>query len=155
MGGKRVVMASQGPARKAKNATKAINLKTQRRLASEIYKVGVRKVWLDPEKKKVIKQAQTREQIRELMKQGLIQNRFDWGPQGFKIPFNPKYMTKFQQLNRCNIADSKRLRTRQKRLRNRKLRAQKATERSLVEKLKTAVAIQEQKVQKLESEIHQ
>tara|TARA_A100001037_G_scaffold298681_1_gene322885 strand:- start:20299 stop:20748 length:450 start_codon:yes stop_codon:yes gene_type:complete len=48
------------------------NLTTQRRLASEVLKVGKSRVWLDPEAKDQIAEAITREDIRALIEQQAI-----------------------------------------------------------------------------------
>lgn len=44
----------------------------QKRLAAEVLKVGVSKVWLDPTKKKEIEDAITKADIRKLIKKGYI-----------------------------------------------------------------------------------
>ncbi len=49
-----------------------MNLSVQRRVAAEILKVGVNRVWFDPEKIEEISAAVTREDIRSLIKQGAI-----------------------------------------------------------------------------------
>ncbi|MCL4399607.1 50S ribosomal protein L19e [Candidatus Parvarchaeota archaeon] len=50
-------------------------LKTQRRLASEIFGVGEKKVWMDPSRFKEIKEAITHSDIEELIKKGFIIKR--------------------------------------------------------------------------------
>uniref|UniRef100_A0A6B2LV25 Large ribosomal subunit protein eL19 domain-containing protein n=1 Tax=Arcella intermedia TaxID=1963864 RepID=A0A6B2LV25_9EUKA len=49
------------------------SLLLQKRLAMSLLKVGQRKVWLDPSKMKVIESARTREAIRDLIAQNVIQ----------------------------------------------------------------------------------
>ncbi len=51
------------------------NLKTQRRLASEILKVGEKRVWLDPSKEKDIKEAITKADIQSLIDKGVIRKK--------------------------------------------------------------------------------
>ncbi|KAI9468385.1 60S ribosomal protein L19B [Coemansia sp. RSA 1290] len=48
------------------------NLTTQKRLASSILKCGKRKVWIDPNEVSEISQANSRQDIRKLVKSGLI-----------------------------------------------------------------------------------
>ena len=49
-----------------------MNLKTQRRLAAEILKVGLDRVWIDPEALDEVGGAVTRDDIRKLIKEGKI-----------------------------------------------------------------------------------
>lgn len=49
-----------------------MSLMVQRRLAAEILNVGVNRVWFDPEKLEEISAAVTREDVRNLIKQGAI-----------------------------------------------------------------------------------
>ncbi|KAI8916888.1 ribosomal protein L19e-domain-containing protein [Entophlyctis helioformis] len=48
------------------------NLRTQKRLASAVLKCGQRKIWLDPNEVKEIANANSRQNIRKLVKDGLI-----------------------------------------------------------------------------------
>ncbi|MCS7115437.1 MAG: 50S ribosomal protein L19e [Nitrososphaerota archaeon] len=48
------------------------NLKTQRRLAAEILKVGQDRVWIDPNRVDDVEVAITREEIRKLIHEGVI-----------------------------------------------------------------------------------
>jgi large subunit ribosomal protein L19e len=50
-------------------------LTLQKRLATELLKCGQRKVWLDPSKKHIIAQARSREGIRDLIAQDVIQTK--------------------------------------------------------------------------------
>ncbi len=52
-----------------------MDLKLQRRLAAEVLKCGVHRVWLDPDNLEEIKKATTRSDIRNLIKHGLIKAR--------------------------------------------------------------------------------
>lgn len=52
-----------------------MNLRNQKRLASEILKCGQGRVWLDPEQLDRIDEAITREDIRSLIKQGVIKKK--------------------------------------------------------------------------------
>ena len=51
------------------------NVAFQRRMAAEVLKVGVNKVWIDPTKLNEVKAALTKEDIRELINQGVIKVR--------------------------------------------------------------------------------
>ncbi|ADJ14415.1 50S ribosomal protein L19e [Halalkalicoccus jeotgali] len=51
------------------------DLKAQKRLASDVLDVGKNRVWFDPEAQGEIADAITREEIRELVSQGLIQSK--------------------------------------------------------------------------------
>jgi ribosomal protein L19E len=50
-----------------------VSLAFQRRLAMSLFHCGWRKVWLDPSKKHIIAQARTREAVRDLIAQDIIQ----------------------------------------------------------------------------------
>lgn len=48
------------------------NLKTQRRLAAEILKVGQNRIWMDPNRMDDVEAAITREEIKKLIHEGVI-----------------------------------------------------------------------------------
>lgn len=52
-----------------------MNLKNQRRMAAQILKCGVNRVWVDPTRLEDIEDAITRADIRSLIKSGAIQKR--------------------------------------------------------------------------------
>ncbi|KAJ2759821.1 60S ribosomal protein L19B [Coemansia nantahalensis] len=52
--------------------TSRTNLSTQKRLASSVLKCGKRKVWIDPNEMSEVSQANSRKDIRKLVKNGLI-----------------------------------------------------------------------------------
>lgn len=56
-----------------------MNLKVQRRMASELLKCGRHRVWIDPENAEVVSRAITREDIRRLIKKGLISKKQEKG----------------------------------------------------------------------------
>lgn len=56
-----------------------MNIKAQRRMASEILKCGIHRVYLNPEAVDDIQMAITREDIRNLIKNGMIQKRYKKG----------------------------------------------------------------------------
>lgn len=55
------------------------DLKTQRRLASDILDVGENRIWIDPDQKEKISEAITRQDIRNLIEGGAIQKKDEKG----------------------------------------------------------------------------
>jgi len=55
------------------------DLKSQRRLAAEILKVGQNRVWIDPERIEDAEAAMTREEIKKLIHEGVIKPRPEKG----------------------------------------------------------------------------
>jgi large subunit ribosomal protein L19e len=51
------------------------DLKTQKRIAAEVLNIGISRVWVNPAAEEEISQAMTRDDVRELIKQGLIQEK--------------------------------------------------------------------------------
>ncbi|MBN2517980.1 MAG: 50S ribosomal protein L19e [Candidatus Altiarchaeota archaeon] len=51
------------------------SLKTQKRIAAEVLGVGETRIWINPESAQEVIQAMTRDDVRELIKQGLIQEK--------------------------------------------------------------------------------
>ena len=49
-----------------------MNLTTQKRLAADILKVGLNRVWIDPERIEEVSRAITRDGVRQLINQGAI-----------------------------------------------------------------------------------
>jgi large subunit ribosomal protein L19e len=49
-----------------------MNLKNQKRLAASVLSVGVNRVWIDPERAEEVEAAITREEIRKLINDGVI-----------------------------------------------------------------------------------
>ena len=49
-----------------------MSLKSQRRLASEVMKIGESRVWIDPERIDYVESAITRDEIRKLVKEGVV-----------------------------------------------------------------------------------
>ena len=47
-----------------------MNLTTQKRLAADILKVGVNRVWIDPENVEEVSRAITRERVKQLIDSG-------------------------------------------------------------------------------------
>merc|ERR1711981_1466146 len=55
-----------------RNPSKMVNLRTQKRLAASVVGCGKRKIWLDPSEQSEITNANSRQTIRKLVKDGLI-----------------------------------------------------------------------------------
>jgi large subunit ribosomal protein L19e len=51
------------------------DLKTQKRIAAKVLKMGKSRVWVNPEAAVDVSQAMTRDDVREIIKQGLIQEK--------------------------------------------------------------------------------
>ena len=49
-----------------------MNLKTKKRIAKSIFDVGNRRIWIDPDKSKEVKEAITRNDIKGLVNKGII-----------------------------------------------------------------------------------
>lgn len=49
-----------------------MNLRSQKRLASNILKIGENRVWIDPDRLEDVEEAVTRDEIRRLIKEGTI-----------------------------------------------------------------------------------
>jgi len=56
-----------------------VSLKSQRRLAAEILKVGEHRVWIDPERFEDVSSAITRQEIERLIKEGAIKAKPEQG----------------------------------------------------------------------------
>lgn len=62
-----------------------MNTSIQRRMASKILKCGVNRVWVDPQKVKDISEAITREDVRKLIKSGMIMKAAEEAPSRMRI----------------------------------------------------------------------
>ncbi|MFQ5976126.1 MAG: 50S ribosomal protein L19e [Candidatus Hydrothermarchaeales archaeon] len=56
-----------------------MDLKTQRRLAAKILKVGQNRVWMDEDKLTEVSEAVTRDDVRRLIREGIIRARTEVG----------------------------------------------------------------------------
>ena len=61
------------------------NLKTQKRLAAAVLKCGKRKIWLDPTETNEISNANSRQNIRKLVKDGLIIRKPEASASRFRV----------------------------------------------------------------------
>ena len=62
-----------------------VNLSTQKRLAAAVLKCGKRKIWLDPNEITEISNANSRQNIRKLAKDGLIIKKPENAPSRFRV----------------------------------------------------------------------
>ncbi|MEM2918959.1 MAG: 50S ribosomal protein L19e [Candidatus Altiarchaeota archaeon] len=62
-----------------------MNLSLQRRLAAKILKVGINRIYISPEKKEEVSKAITRDDIRALIKDGLISVRKEKGTSRVRV----------------------------------------------------------------------
>lgn len=51
------------------------NVRTQKRIAAKVLKIGETRVWVNPDAAVDVAQAMTRDDVREIVKQGLIQEK--------------------------------------------------------------------------------
>lgn len=70
-----------------------MNLRSQRRIAAEILKIGVNRVWIDPERIHDISMAITRDDIRSYIKEGAIRPRYKKGVSRTRARINHKKKT--------------------------------------------------------------
>ncbi len=56
-----------------------MDLKTQRRMAADILNVGIERVWIDPQKISEVANAVTKDDIRKLIKEGVIKKKPEKG----------------------------------------------------------------------------
>lgn len=70
-----------------------MTLNTQKRMAASILNVGLGKVWFDPEGLETVATAVTREDIRRLINQGVIQIKMEAG--------QSRYWTRFRRRQRA------------------------------------------------------
>jgi large subunit ribosomal protein L19e len=56
-----------------------VSVKIQRRLAAELFKIGVNRVWIEPDKLDRVSSAITREEVRKLMHEGTIKKKPEKG----------------------------------------------------------------------------
>ena len=61
-----------------------MNLTTQRRLAADILKVGLNRVWIDPEQIEEVSRAITRDGVRQLIDQGAIKAKPQTGISSYR-----------------------------------------------------------------------
>ncbi len=62
-----------------------MNLKTKKRIAKSLFNVGNKRVWIDPDKSKEVKEAITKKDIKNLVKKDIIKIKQKKGQSGFRI----------------------------------------------------------------------
>ena len=88
-----------------------MNLKTQKRLAASILKVGVNRVWIDPEEIEEVSRALTRDAVRQLINQGIIKAKPEKGISSYRSKKIKEQKAKGRRKGRGSIKGAKNART--------------------------------------------
>ena len=88
-----------------------MNLTTQKRLAASILKVGVNKVWIDPEQIEVVSRAITREGVKQLIDQKAIKAKPQKGISSYRSKKLAEQKKKGRRKGRGSIKGAKYART--------------------------------------------
>ena len=88
-----------------------MNLTTQKRLAASILKVGVNRVWIDPEEIEEVSRAMTRDGIKQLIDQGIIKARPKTGISSYRSKKIKEQKKKGKRKGRGSIKGAKNART--------------------------------------------
>ena len=88
-----------------------MNLTTQKRLAASILKVGVNRVWIDPEEIEEVSRAMTRDGIKQLIDQGIIKARPKTGISSYRSKKIKEQKKKGKRKGRGSIKGAKKART--------------------------------------------
>lgn len=84
-----------------------MNLTTQKRLAAEILKVGVNRVWIDPDQSEEVSQAITREGVKKLIADGTIKARPNKGISSYRSKKIAQQKSKGKRKGRGSIKGAK------------------------------------------------
>ncbi|MEN6329456.1 MAG: 50S ribosomal protein L19e [Methanobacteriaceae archaeon] len=84
-----------------------MNLTTQKRLAAEILKVGVNRVWIDPDHSEEVSQAITREGVKKLIADGAIKARPKKGISSYRSKKIAQQKSKGRRKGRGSIKGAK------------------------------------------------
>ena len=84
-----------------------MNLTTQKRLAAEILKVGVNRVWIDPDQSEEVSQAITREGVKKLIADGTIKARPKKGISSYRSKKIAQQKSKGKRKGRGSIKGAK------------------------------------------------
>jgi large subunit ribosomal protein L19e len=84
-----------------------MNLTTQKRLAADILKVGVNKVWIDPETVEEVSRAITRESVKQLIDSGAIKAKPKKGISSFRSKKIAEQKSKGRRKGRGSIKGAK------------------------------------------------
>ena len=87
-----------------------MNLTTQKRLAASILKVGVNRVWIDPEEIEEVSRAITRDSVRQLIDQGIIKAKPEKGISSYRSKKIKEQKAKGKRKGRGSIKGAKKAR---------------------------------------------
>ena len=88
-----------------------MNLTTQKKLAAKILKVGVNRVWIDPEHMEEVSRAITRNSIRALINDGVIKAKPATGISSYRSKKNAEQKRKGRRRGHGSIKGAKNART--------------------------------------------
>lgn len=88
-----------------------MNLTTQKRLAASILKVGLNRVWIDPEQIEEVSKAITREGVKQLINNGAIKAKPEKGISSYRSKKVAKQKKKGRRKGRGSIKGAKNART--------------------------------------------
>ncbi len=88
-----------------------MNLTTQKRLAASILKVGLNRVWIDPEQIDEVSKAITREGVRQLINNGAIKAKPEKGISSYRSKKVAQQKKKGRRKGRGSIKGAKNART--------------------------------------------
>lgn len=88
-----------------------MNLTTQKRLAADILKVGLNRVWIDPEKVEEVSRAITRDGVRQLINQGAIKAKPQQGISSYRSKKIAQQKKKGKRKGKGSIKGAKYART--------------------------------------------
>ena len=100
-----------------------MNLTTQKRLAASILKVGVNRVWIDPEEIEEVSRAITRDGIKQLIDQGVIKARPKTGISSYRSKKIKEQKKKGKRKGRGSVKGAKNARTPKKQVWMKTIRA--------------------------------
>lgn len=88
-----------------------MNLTTQKRLAASILKVGLNRVWIDPEQMEEVSMAMTRDAVRQLIDNGAIKAKPQKGISSYRSKKIAQQKAKGKRKGRGSIKGAKKART--------------------------------------------
>ena len=88
-----------------------MNLTTQKKLAAKILKVGVNRVWIDPEHMEEVSRAITRNSIKALINDGVIKAKPVNGISSYRAKHNAEQKKKGRRRGHGSIKGAKKART--------------------------------------------
>ena len=100
-----------------------MNLTTQKRLAASILKVGVNRVWIDPNEIEEVSRAITRDGVRQLIDQGIIKAKPQTGISSYRSKKLKEQKKKGKRKGKGSIKGAKNARTPKKQVWMKTIRA--------------------------------